>query len=147
MQILFTWVVNSLVSAFQKIHPLLVLLEMASPNLLGCASFVPTCSLNDKKSVLVKLILNTWNMHTISSIIFLIETIWFKAKSKNSVHIWISLIFLPRFCYSMKHIQEKKYIYIQSDTKSGNFWKTQQKLKQSKKKNLLTEIEPLQLAF
>ena len=26
-------------------------------------------------------------------------------------------------------------------------WKTQQKLKKSKKKNLLTEIEPLQVAF
>ena len=36
---------------------------------------------------------------------------------------------------------------IQGDTKNGNFWKTQQKLKKSKKKNLLTEIEPLQLAF
>ena len=31
--------------------------------------------------------------------------------------------------------------------KNCNFWKTQQKLKKSKKKNLLTEIEPLQLAF
>ena len=31
--------------------------------------------------------------------------------------------------------------------KNGNFWKTQQKLKKSNKKNLLTEIEPLQLAF
>ena len=31
--------------------------------------------------------------------------------------------------------------------KKGNFWKTQQKLKKSKKKNVLTEIEPLQLAF
>ena len=31
--------------------------------------------------------------------------------------------------------------------KNGNFWKTQQKLKKSKKKNLLTEIEPLQFAF
>jgi len=29
---------------------------------------------------------------------------------------------------------------IQSDTKNGNFWKTQQKLKKSKKKHLLTEI-------
>ena len=36
---------------------------------------------------------------------------------------------------------------LQDDTKKGNFWKTQQKLKKSKKKNLLTEIEPLQLAF
>jgi len=36
---------------------------------------------------------------------------------------------------------------IQGDTKNGNFLKTQQKLKKSKKKNLLTEIEPLQLAF
>ena len=31
--------------------------------------------------------------------------------------------------------------------KNGNFWKTQQKFKKSKKKNLLTEIEPFQLAF
>ena len=31
--------------------------------------------------------------------------------------------------------------------KNGNFWKPQQKLQKSKKKNLLTEIEPLQLAF
>ena len=31
--------------------------------------------------------------------------------------------------------------------KNGNFWKTQQKFKKSKKKKLLTEIEPLQLAF
>jgi len=31
--------------------------------------------------------------------------------------------------------------------KNGNFLKTQQELKKSKKRNLLTEIEPLQLAF
>ena len=31
--------------------------------------------------------------------------------------------------------------------KKGNFWKTQQKFKKSKKKILLAEIEPLQLAF
>ena len=31
--------------------------------------------------------------------------------------------------------------------KNGNLWKTQQKLKKSKKKNLLTEIKTLQLAF
>ena len=31
--------------------------------------------------------------------------------------------------------------------KKGELLKTQQKLKKSKKKNLLTEIEPLQLAF
>ena len=31
--------------------------------------------------------------------------------------------------------------------KTGTFEKTQQKLKKSKKKYLLTEIEPLQLAF
>ena len=37
--------------------------------------------------------------------------------------------------------------HIQSDTKNGNFWKAQQKLKKSKKKKLLTEIEPLKLAF
>ena len=31
--------------------------------------------------------------------------------------------------------------------KNGNFWKTQQKLKKIQEKKLLTEIEPLQLAF
>ena len=31
--------------------------------------------------------------------------------------------------------------------KNGNFWKTQQILKKSNKKNVPTEIEPLQLAF
>ena len=36
---------------------------------------------------------------------------------------------------------------IQVTQKNWNFWKPQQKLKKSKKKNLLTEIEPLQLAF
>jgi len=35
----------------------------------------------------------------------------------------------------------------QGDTKKGNFWNPQQKLKKSNKKNLLTEIERLQLAF
>ena len=37
--------------------------------------------------------------------------------------------------------------YTEWHKKNGNFWKPQQKLKKSKKKNLLTEIEPLQLAF
>ena len=36
---------------------------------------------------------------------------------------------------------------IQGDTKNANFWKTQQKLKKSEEKNLMTEIEPLQLVF
>ena len=37
---------------------------------------------------------------------------------------------------------------LKGDTKkNGNVWKPQQKLKKSKEKNLLTEIEPLQLAF
>ena len=42
------------------------------------------------------------------------------------------------------------YIYIvyrMIQKKKKNFWKTQQKLKKSKKIHLLTEIEPLQLAF
>ena len=40
------------------------------------------------------------------------------------------------------------WVIIYSVTqKNRNFWKTQQKLKKSKKNNLLTEIEPLQLAF
>jgi len=38
-------------------------------------------------------------------------------------------------------------IFIQGDTKKGTFENPQQKLKKSKKKKLLTEIEPLQLSF
>ena len=38
-------------------------------------------------------------------------------------------------------------LHIQGDTKKRELLKTQQKLKKSKKKKLLTEIEPLQLAF
>ena len=45
-----------------------------------------------------------------------------------------------------KHILEGNN-FIQGDTKNGKFRKTQQKLKNSKEKKLLTEIEPLQLAF
>jgi len=36
---------------------------------------------------------------------------------------------------------------MQVTHKNGNFWKTQQKLKKSKEKKFLTEIEPLKLAF
>jgi len=38
-------------------------------------------------------------------------------------------------------------IHIQSDTKKRKLLKNPKKFKKSKKKNLLTEIEPLQLAF
>jgi hypothetical protein len=48
---IITWVVYIPVSAFQKIHPLLVLLEMATPDPLGCASFVPTYSLYSTQSM------------------------------------------------------------------------------------------------
>ena len=51
---------------------------------------------------------------------------------------------LPNPADAVKVIEAKEYRVTQ---KSGNFWKTQQKLKKSKKKKLLTEIEPLQLAF
>jgi hypothetical protein len=36
---------------------------------------------------------------------------------------------------------------IQGDTKNGNFWKTPTKIESKKEKKILTEIEPLQLAF
>ena len=40
------------------------------------------------------------------------------------------------------------HLVLQGDTKKGNFWKTQQKLKKSNNnKKWLTEVEPLQLAF
>ena len=45
--------------------------------------------------------------------------------------------FISKMLYNMYRVTQK----------NGNFWKTQQKLKKSKKKKLLTEIEPLQLAF
>ena len=48
--------------------------------------------------------------------------------------------------YNAEHTQHN--LNLQSDTKKRElFKKTEQKLKKSKKKNLLTEIEPLQLAF
>ena len=45
----------------------------------------------------------------------------------------------------MFHVSALKNMYKMIQ-KNGNFWKTQQKLKKSKKKKL-TEIEPLKLAF
>jgi len=42
------------------------------------------------------------------------------------------------------HLQMSIYRVTQ---KNGNIWKTQQKFKKSKRKKLLTETEPLQLAF
>ena len=47
----------------------------------------------------------------------------------------------------VSHKKKSTEIYRVTQKKNGNFWKTQQKFKKSKKKNLLTEIEPLQLAF
>ena len=52
------------------------------------------------------------------------------------------------FCFSCPYDDREKDEFIQGDTKkTGTFEKPQQKLKKSKKKKLLTEIEPLQLAF
>ena len=54
---------------------------------------------------------------------------------------------LCRILQSMQQTQgDTKELYGMTQ-KNGKFWKTQQKFKKSKKKNLLTEIEPLQLAF
>jgi len=46
--------------------------------------------------------------------------------------------------FKKSYFLKRKYRVTQ---KNGKFWKPQQKLKKSKKKKLLTEIEPLQLAF
>ena len=45
------------------------------------------------------------------------------------------------------HVLWKTFRKYGVTQKNGNFWKTQQKLKKSKKKKLLTETEPLQVAF
>ena len=54
-------------------------------------------------------------------------------------------------CVNMSTYIEQMYRQwpgnVQDDTKKRNFRKTQQKLKKSQKKKLLTEIEPLKLAF
>ena len=49
--------------------------------------------------------------------------------------------------HALQNATESHSVEVLGDTKNGNFWKTQQKLKKSKKKKLVTEIEPLQLAF
>jgi len=49
-------------------------------------------------------------------------------------------------CFSYGKYSAMYFLYRVTQ-KNGNFWKTQQKLKKSKKNNLVTEIEPLQLAF
>ena len=57
---------------------------------------------------------------------------------------------LLRLVFHETHVVSKECCsdsYTGDTKKNGNFWKTQQKLKKSKKKNLLTEIEPLQLVF
>ena len=65
---------------------------------------------------------------------------WFSA-GKNVVVLRI--VYIQR-SYFRKSLE----IILRGDTKkTDTFEKTQQKLKKSKKKNLLTEIEPLQLTF
>ena len=54
-------------------------------------------------------------------------------------------VFCELFIFSKINIKDCALYRVEQ--KNGNFLKTQQKLKKSKKKNLLTEIEPLQLAF
>ena len=53
------------------------------------------------------------------------------------------------YTYLFYELSKNKFLcqMYRVSQKNGNFWKTQQKLKKSKKKNLLTEIEPLKLAF
>ena len=49
--------------------------------------------------------------------------------------------------YIQIKLRFRKVVRYRVTQKNGNFGKTQQKLKKSKKKKLMTEIEPLQLAF
>jgi len=64
-------------------------------------------------------------------------------KTTDTLSEYVILLFhYNNGCISAPHCS-----VIQVTQKNGTFWKTQQKLKKSKKKILLTEIEPLQLAF
>ena len=47
------------------------------------------------------------------------------------------------FCYHTKYT----VAYLQGDTKKGNFWKTQQKLKKSKKKKYWQKLNHYNLPF
>ena len=58
------------------------------------------------------------------------------------------LIYLFIYLFIYFNQQSEYKVFYRVTQKNGKFWKTQQNLKKkSKKKNLLTEIEPLQLAF
>ena len=49
--------------------------------------------------------------------------------------------------YTHTHTHTYIYIYIQGDTKNRELLKNPIKIEEIQGKNLLTEIEPLQLAF
>ena len=49
--------------------------------------------------------------------------------------------------YTIKVCQVNFYTVVQGDTKKRELLKNQKQLKKSKKKKILTEIEPLQLVF
>jgi hypothetical protein len=51
------------------------------------------------------------------------------------------------FCNLFNLLTQNSMVVIQEEKKKRKLLKTQQKLKKSKKKKLLTEIEPLNLAF
>ena len=52
-----------------------------------------------------------------------------------------------KYIITIAYTEVYGWLFIQSDTKKRELLKNPQKLKKSKKKNLLTENEPLQLAF
>ena len=74
--------------------------------------------------------------------------------ARKMVRISRDISFLTYQSFWYREVKETEKLWwngmafvVQSDTKMGNFWKKQQKLKKSKKKKLLTEIEKLQIAF
>jgi len=54
---------------------------------------------------------------------------------------------LKSFHLAVSTEMDWKLLMYRETKKTGNFWKTQQKLNKSNNKNLLTEIEPLLFAF
>ena len=72
----------------------------------------------------------------------------FETRSKKWIkELYAGIEICHTLYYFKRYSMKRKICRYRATQKNENFWKTQQKLNKSKKKKLLTEIEPLQLAF
>ena len=83
-----------------------------------------------------------YNISEATASLFLLARQFFQMQI--SVHMASNVMFSTAGYHYLVSTQLITYRVTQ---KNGKIWKPQQKLKKSKKKNLLTENEPLQLAF